>query len=311
MVDERIERDPFLADPNDARETKKEARGSSGWLPCPNRNRSIGKKCCVCEKVSKIYNTTTEKDPLRNWASNKRAKATYYANAVIEDKGERRLVLMELPKKIGDNLLDHIEEGKWLDIFHPKAGIGREMEIMKAKGDRGFPTYTISPVLEKANWNVDDEFIEKAIDVSDQRALIDYVLSNPDNVFSVSREMKEGETKTVRFIKKPNKKFMNVIWKHWGVTQGQIDGKEPIDIEMTDDDKEIIKKEKEIERARESAERESTPPQQDNGTVENSRVSEKPMCFGKDKFFDPDDDECKDCEFFKACAKAVATDGES
>jgi hypothetical protein len=101
-----------------------------------------------------------------------------------------------------------------------------------------------------------------------------------------------------------NRKFAQFIWRHWGVTEGQVEGTEPIswkDEADTDDPVENYNLDDDIPFDMFPPEKEST-----GNKVEPSE-NKKPECFGKANFFDAEDAICKTCPFFKMCARAIAS----
>lgn len=199
---------------------------------------------------------------------------------------------MELGKTVGNDILDGIETKGWTDIAHPKSDKGREMMITKKTGNNKQNTYTISPKLQHADWEVSDEVLDNLHNLDNITSLI----LDPDlSIFRFAREMKLDETVTFRILpfwgwKDKNDKRTQVLkplFRHWGASQGEIDGTTSINwkrVVQKDDTKSFI--------------------------ADESPNSNTPTCFGDSRFFDADDDDCTKCGVFKKCGKAVATKKE-
>ncbi len=282
--------DVYLLDSAAQKSFQEETKGRGLGVLCPKRNLSINGKCYVCDEVARLFGTGNKVD--KDVAFLKMAKANFYMTCVTKDK-PNEVFILEMGKKAGNAILDGVTQRSWNDIAHPLANKGREMMISKVKGLAGFAEYQPSPSLEKADWEVPKEALDK-------RPNLDNIISLlKDKTVPVRRvsDMKEGETITFRILPpwdngQGNKRFMTVVWRHYGgVTQGEVDGSEPIDVNTTG------KEEKPTQTTS------NDPMPWDDQPEENQPKHEK--CFGLKQFYEEGDKTCRDCKDFKACAREV------
>jgi len=309
-------KDPWMLDPNQAKKTKEETAFKSKGEICPKRNLSMGERCKACEEVSAVYQSTVDGDPKREAASRKSAKASYFANVVFPAKKDKS-VIIEMGKKIGDKLLDQIEQGEWLDIAHPKEGLGRELKIKKSKGDGNFPSYDIQPILEKADWGISDQIIENLPNL-DQGNLIDILENEKEEIFKVS-SLKTDESIVIRIcppwaeaMQRGELRILTPVFRHWGgVTKEEIENG---GIEFT-----VVSKEKagestdvpwEGKQELQTGSEKETPQESLDTPPEKAAAStDREPCFGKANVYESDDDECISCKDYKGCGRAVAKSG--
>ena len=289
-------KDPYMIDVEAMNKLKNEMSMKSSGLICPKRNLSINSTCKVCEYIqSQIYAKQYPKDhPTRKWAAKKGAKAAFFLNVVFPENKEKVMIL-ELGSKAGNQIFEGVNKKGWTDIAHPKAGMGREMMVTKGE-DGGFNTYSVSPDLNKADWEVKKSVLASRYNLSEIIKMIQNDELTDDNHFKVS-SIKLGETLKFRILPPwengaENRNIMSVVWRHWGVSQDQIDGKEGInweDIEIT---------------AQPSVDTVSDTP-----VVTESKPStteKPPRCFGNSTYFDATDPDCfKDCAFFDKCSQKI------
>lgn len=309
-------KDPWLLDANQAKKTKEETVFKSKGEICPKRNISIGERCKACEEVSHVYQTTNDGDPKRKAASRLGAKASYFCNVVMPANKEVSVIL-EMGKKLGDTILDENEKGEWLDIAHPKKGMGRELRITKKKGDGNFPSYSITPILDKADWDIKDNILENLPNL-DQLNLIDIIQEDKEEIFKAS-SLKTDESTVIRIcppwkeaMDRGEMRILTPVFRHWGgVTREQIEngGLEFTVAEDTEPDKEKSeipwegKKELDVGQNDEKEEAPAETPKEEKPS------SDREPCFGKPNVYEEDDDECKECKDYKACGRAVAKAG--
>jgi len=326
--------DPWMLNPEDARKTKNETKFSSKGVICPKRNLTIGEPCKACTEVSTIYQTTVDGDPTRKAAGRKSAKASYFANVVFANNQDKS-VIMEMGKKSGDRILEKLDKGEWLDIAHPKKGMGRELKLSKSKSD-GFNVYSVDPVLEKVDWDVSDEILENLPNL-DQQNLIGIVAEDTEEIFKLS-SLKMDESITIRMCppwkearERGEKRIITPLFRHWGgVTQENIDNggltfdeTDPNDSTKTEKAEKASDEEKPWEGKNElpnektdtgtttvdpepEKEKEKVEEKVETKTEEKKEpVAEREPCFGKATVFEEDDEECTSCKDFKSCARAV------
>lgn len=298
MVDKAY--DPYMIDV-DAMNRMKDGMtlGSSGLI-CPKRNLSIGKTCKVCDYLqSQIYSKQYPKEhPAKKWAIKKGSKASFFLNVVFPERKDEAKIF-ELGYKAGSQIVDGVNKKGWLDIAHPKKGMGREMMITKGK-DGEFNFYTVSPDLNKADWEVKKDTLASKYNLSNIISMIQKNELNESNHIKAS-SMKDGETLRFRILPPwdddaGNKEIMTVVWRHWGVSQEQIDGKEGLnwqDIEVTaDESKPAIQKDITTDREQ---------------PVKEKEDSKKPRCFGNANYYDPNDPDCspENCAFVDECIAKI------
>ena len=317
--------DPFMITEDDInRIESKVIKGTSGIL-CPKLNKDMEGVCHVCEYIStEIYanfpGKPYENHPARKWAGKKKGKLNWFLNVVFPDD-KTKSVIFKIGEKAGNQIKDGMRNKGWTDICHPHAGMGRMMMCTKTKVD-GYPTYSMSPELEKADWEVSEEVWKNVVDLRNIIEMLkDDDLIGSDNYVDISKYMKEGETITFRIM--PPVSFevgdrdcwIVPVVRHWEVTQDQVDGKAPLNWKGAPETSDEVPTSS--KRENKSVELPFIPDKVEDKAakpVENKKV-EKPKCFGMANFFDdgsPDpetgevDLSCKeDCPFFKQCGKEV------
>lgn len=311
--------DPFIMTENDAKNAENEiSTGSSGIL-CPKMNKTMEGECKVCDYIqTEIYPRWPGKEnqdhPARKWAGKKKAKLNWFVCVAFPENPDK-YVTLELGTKAGNQMIDGMKNKGWKDILHPDKGVGRMMQCTKKKGDSGYPEYSVSPELEKADWSVSKDVWKNVPDLSD---IIGYI--KRDEMREINHErlsslMKMGETITFRLLppkdlsEKGRHFWISGVYRHWGVSNDQIDGNTSINWKDTE--------EEEITDGGEIPTEPDTQMQLPSEEVEKPEPKEneeKPKCFGDVRFFNdgtPDEDgdvdeSCvKDCTFFKKCGKEV------
>ncbi len=296
-------RDPYMLSSEEAKKQAREQELVSNGIICPKRNLSIGGRCYVCDALAKIFQTTTKGSPKWKLAAKKAAKAAYFLNVVFPENPEK-VVLLQIGKDAGNVIIHNNEKDKWLDIAHPKAGKGREMEITKTIGGDNYPKYSISPMLEHADWDIPEEVLNNLYNL-DEENLIKIIQEGTVDIYKVSK-MKADETMSFRIcppwrngkLGDKNRRIMTAVFRHWGgVTQEEVDGKEMLDLSVPE----------EIE---ESGLVTSDEP----NVIEDKEFSmpelqEKPKtrrrCFGKEDLYDSEDQMCIECPDRKECVSEI------
>ena len=307
-------RNPWDIDEDVIKKQEQENKGSMTSVFCPKMNVSIGRPCKMCDYLLiNVYNKRyPDNHPAKNWAKDKKAKLNIFFNAVFSDARNVPIIL-NLKNEAGNFILEKSRED-WKDILNPYAGKGRELTVKKVQksGSKGgsYLSYSISPVLEKADWEVPEEVWKNAYNL-DQDVLINMIKTNSlteENYYDVAK-LKEGETKKFRLLPSwqngvngsNNRKFAQFIWRHWGVTEGQVEGTEPIswsDEVDTDDPLQNYNPNDDIPFGM-ASEKEPV------ASKAESSENKKPECFGKEAFFGSEDAICKTCSFFKMCARSI------
>jgi len=275
--------DPWMLDGESAKKLQSESKGGSSGIVCPKKQYK--QTCKVCEAVNALYNSNREEQI--KIAKKIQAKITYYGNFVLPANPEKQIIV-EMGKQAGGKIVDKVQKGEWRDIAHPISGKGRCIILSKRFVD-GQNKYDADADLEKAEFDVPKSVLDNVNNLDD----IVEVIKNKE-IFKLT-ELKVDESLKVRLLPPWNmeKKFpLMYLWRHWNVTQAQIEGTEPISVETFNESE----KKKEEER----------PPWEgkDKVSAPTSTTSTK-KCFGRKEFFDPDDTVCKDqCGDFRACGKA-------
>jgi len=304
MVEKKV--DPYMIDVVALNQMKNDMSLASSGLICPKRNKSISKPCKVCDYIqSQVWaKQYPEKHPARNWAAQKGAKATFFLNVVFPEKPTEVKVL-EMGSKAGSQIFDGVNNLGWTDITHPKKNMGREMMVTKGKKD-GYPFYTISPDLNKADWEVKKPTLASAFNLTNIISMIQDEELTEENHLKVST-MKDGETLRFRILPHwddgaGNTNFMTVAWRHWGVSQAQIDGDEGLnwqEVELSPDDNvkapfDATTKPEEV--------KDSVPDK-----AETKPKDKRPRCFGNATYYDPEDKDCTpvNCAFVDECLAKI------
>jgi len=287
------QKDPWMLDPDEHKKIVEENKGGSTGVICPKRNISIGGKCEACNMVQKLFADGSKES--RELAFLKMAKSNYYANVVFPENPNKSFIL-EMGKKAGNTILDNVFSGKWKDIAHPMKGKGRELEILKKKGDAGFNTYEVSPNLEKADWDIPQETIESQPNLDN---IIELLATGSHEIFKAST-LKMDETLKFRVLPPwdngaGNKRVITVVWRHWGgVTQEEVDGTVEMDLSTS------------------GIERDTTPVDKSHSSLIDLPKEEmtvestgKEACFGNTNCFETDDEDCLVCKNFKECKREV------
>lgn len=317
------ERDIFMMSEEDAKNARNEVSISGSGLLCPKTNKRIGGECKVCDYIqTEIYPKWPGKEnqdhPARKWAGKKKAKLNWFTCAVFPEN-PNKLILLELGSKAGNQIIDGMEKQGWKDILHPHKNIGRMMKCTKKKGDSGYPEYTVSPDLEKADWDVPESVWKNVPDLRDIISIIQNGELDKYNHQKISSLLKMDETISFRLLPPKeltgdDRKFwISGVYRHWGVTKDQIEGNVPLNW------REVEKEDTEGGQMPDAPDTFNSSDNLDMELPSKSERTEKkkrPSCFGKIQFFDdgePDpktgdvDRSCIDeCEFFKECGKAVA-----
>jgi len=310
--------DIFYITDDEIADTKSAVSSGASGIICPKRNKSIGGKCKVCDYIqTQIYSKKFDKEhKAMKWARDKKAKLSWFANVVLPENPDKA-ILLELGDKAGNQIISGIENKGWRDIVHPHAGVGRELLCTKSKesGDP-WPTYTISPVLDKADWEIPEEVWKNVLNLRDILDILANEDLNEDNYMHV-RSLKEGETLKFRLcppreVNAGEKKcFIAPVFRHWGVSEDHITGEDSLDWRDSDSDPaDGESKTKESEKLDMSFLEPANEKKEVEEKSKPKEKAEKPNCFGDSRFFEEDDaDMCMKCAYFKSCAKEVSKKG--
>jgi len=302
-----MSKDPYMLDEKEARKQEEETKNAVIGLICPKKLDKKN-KCAVCDYIQSLYDKSPQKgDPVLSWISDKKAKANYFMNVVLPANPDTSLVL-EIGSNAGSEITKGIHSKGWVDIAHPHANLGREMLITKSKGDSGYNEYSPSPNLKNADWAIPDSTLKNMINLD---TLVDMIKNNELNAENHMRVSSLKMDETLRFRMCPphadqenQLRPMSIIWRHWGVSQDQIDGLEAIsykdqNIDSLDD----------VDDSGMDSLWDSKDDREKVETEETKIVPEKkvklPSCFGKVKYFDPTDKDCEECDHLKSCEKEV------
>ena len=279
MVENKTQ-DPWMLDGDSAKKLKNDSKGSSNGIVCPKKMFK-GHKCAVCDAVNSMFNSQRE-DQIKI-ARRIKAKATYYGNFVFPANPDK-LIIVEMGKQAGGKIIDKVESGTWRDIAHPVSGKGRCLIITKKYVDNN-NRYDVDVDLEKADWDIPKSVLDNLYNLDN----IVQIVSEQD-IFKIT-ELKVDESIKMRMCPPWNmeKKYpLMYLWRHWGVTPGQIDGSEPITMEALEEKERAL---------------EDRPPW--DAAKPAAAVASKKKCFGNKAFFDETDPVCKDqCTDYRACGKA-------
>lgn len=296
-------RDPFLLEPDDVKTIESGLKSSNGGIICPKMNKLIGKPCKVCDSLQPLWQYP-KGHPKRELAVQKKAKVNFYMNIVLPDNPAKSYIL-EIGKLAGNDIIAGIKQRGWTDIIHPKANMGRELQVTKSISD-GRNKYSVSPKLEKADYDIPDSVLENLPNLDNIIDMIRNDELNDDNFIRVS-SLKHDDTLVFRMCPpaKNSTVFARVpiayVFRHWGgVTQAEVDGKDSVNLSLPE----------------ENIGDDSAPEPESDGLwesssetakgIENTHTSsnEREPCFGQPEFFDSKDEDCRACQDFKECKKA-------
>lgn len=287
------EKDPWMINPDDVKDARSQMKSGSSGEFCPARNKLLlGGKCYVCDALKKLWNYPKES---KEWklAVSKSAKLNFFLS-IVDPTRKDQWIILEVGKNVGNELLDGIEKG-WKDVFHPKANKGRELMITKSQAS-GFNKYTLTPNLDKADWDVPQSVLDSYPNLDEIITMIqEGKLVEGVNYMRVS-SLKQGESFKFRLLpaKADAKVFkLGIAWlyRHFGgVTSDEITGAIPIDLSTIDD----------------APEKDDDAPF-DTGQKKQPSGNTREKCFGQVRFYEPEDTACQKCKDFEDCGKMIAS----
>ena len=256
---------------------KEQAKGRNKGVLCEKKNSGRSGKCQYCEEAQKLFSTGLAED--NALARRKLAKANFYANIVKSDDPSKE-ILLEIGKKAGNDILDMLKED-CKDAINPLKNKGRELKIKKIK-DGDFNAYKVTPVMERADWGISENVLENLTDLGD---IANIVMNDTKPIFRIS-SLNEGDTLVFRLCpywhwkEKGQQVPLTWLWRHWDTTPIGFDTDKPKD--------------------------DNTVPWGGNGST--SKSTELPECFGKDEYYDKDDEvNCQKCNHLKECGDKVSS----
>lgn len=305
-------RNPWDIDNDTIENQEKENKASTKGVICLKRNSSIGGTCNGCDYISnQIYSKDyPDKHPARVWASQHKSKQNIFFNMVKSSDPNTPMVI-NMKNEAGSYILSKAKD-EWPNLLNPHPGKGLELLIKKVKksGSKGgtYLSYDVSPVLQPPDWEVPEKVWKKMATNLDQSNLIRMLMEgefNDTNYFDVA-SLKEGESIRIRILPSwqngehgaDNTRFAEWVWRHWGLSEAQIKGTEPIswegEVEAPDD---AVDEPSLVEDKVEVKEQHIEP--------EENLEKELP-CFGKKRYFSEEDEICIACKKFKPCAIKVS-----
>jgi len=305
-------RDPYEITPDDGKKLENESRGKAKGVPCPQNNASLSERCHACEKLKPLWNYP-EGSPQRKVAGDKKATVSYWLNFILPHNREKAIIL-EIGKKVGDSIIRNLKDPTkgWKNIANPQEGKGFEVIFTKFQGD-GYPAYEISAVPEKTDWAISKSVLDNLPDLSQENII--KMLSNneldPDNYMHVN-SIKMDETLRGRICPSwegiGSKKFMQYLFRHWGVTEDEVQGRVPMagvetaeQANFTSDDDSPTVFDTDV------APFEPEPEFTSNefGETPSAGGEKDEPCLGSKELYDKDDAVCQECWQFKKCSKLV------
>ena len=307
---EDVKNDPWELSQGDAEQMKNMTKGSgSAGVFCPKRNVSIGGPCNVCNTLQPMWDFP-EGTKERKLASKKKATVSYFLNVILSGDRTKSIVL-EIGKKAGDYIIDAIydPDKNWKMIAHPVANKGFYTKIKKRKGDMGFNTYDTFRG-DPCDWEVSKEVLGNMTQLS-QENLIRMIsageLVEGENFMRIS-SLKMDETITFRVLppwnyKDGGKAILTPVFRHYGVSQAEVDGTVPMNTSLDDG-------EETHQPAEHGKKVDNDPPwtvDESKKTTEQVSGTKQP-CFGAIEpmvFYDSEDEDCKKCVDKVECIKMV------
>lgn len=285
------QQDPYMINEKESEKFITKTKGKQKGLICPKKH--YDEPCHVCDVVQDLFSSGDEAD--RNLAGKIMRKLNFYVCAVAPADPEK-LVILQLGKLVGNQIVDGTMKMGWTDIANPKAGVGRC--IMITKGTNGtYNTYQASIDPNKADFDIPESVMSNLPDLEN---IVDIVDSGDFEIFNIA-SIKLNETVTFRVcpdVKGPersNRFWINAIWRHWGVTAGEIDGTVPVNLHRGQD--------------QDKKQEDTGGAPWGNDKPAESKASDEPAkrkkCFGRDEYYDPNDAECVNCNDFKACGREL------
>lgn len=307
----KIDTNPWDIDDSILDEINKENKAPSMGVVCLKRNASIGHPCKGCEYIqTQIYaKNYPEKHPARNWASEKKAKASVYFN-VVDPSVPTVPILLRVGSDVGSTIMQGLKED-WKPCLDPRAGSGREIKFRKFKGEGGFNKYSAMPMFEETTYEIPKNTYENLHNL-DQDSLIKMLQTGawPESFFDIS-SLKMDETKRFRLcppwttgnLGKDNRRPLSYVWRHWGLTESQVKGDEPINWRDS-----VADKKEEIKETLPWAD-EPRPDVSMKNILEEKSAGDPTdrQCYGRAEFFDIDDLTCMKCDYFKPCGKKAVS----
>jgi len=295
-------KDEYMLDPKEHGKLGAETKGTSQGVICPKYNVSIGKPCAVCDKVRQLWGVfdNTGDERYKKAAKDMSATCAYFLNVVFPNNPDQ-VVLLEIGKKAGDQIIEGIKLKGWIDIAHPKAGVGREMLVTKSS-DGGYNVYSVSPDLQNADWDVPKKALDSRHNLSN---IINILTGEGVETFRVS-SLKMDESLRFRILPPVTKngekgRALAAVWRHWRNTVAEVNGEVPVVVYGLDDNEQTSEGGEDLL----PWEEEKTPETSVQDTRSEENKSEHPPCFAMDVAYDPENEECKTCDSFKKCGRAV------
>jgi len=298
----KMTQDPWELNQDDASKMKDSTKGTGGTGTfCPKRNISIGTPCKVCETIQPLWDFP-EGSKERKLASKKKATVSYFMNVVLPSDRDKSVVL-EIGKNVGDYIIDSIydPDKNWKMVAHPMTGKGFLTKIKKRKGDLGFNTY--DPFRgDTCDWDVPEKVLKSLTDLG-QGNIIKMItkgeLVEGENFLRI-QALKLDETLSFRICpawdyKEGGKAILTPVFRHWGVTQAEVDGDVPLNISLDDD-------------ATDTTTTAAIAQEQPWNNTQSEPTSHD-SCYGIIEpmtFFDDEDVDCKKCGDFAECGQLVA-----
>lgn len=310
-MSKKNEVDPFAITDEEVEAAKSAVSfGSSGKI-CPKRNKSINEKCGVCDYIqAEIYAKKYPEDSEpRKWAKDKRAKLSWFLNVVLPENPNKSIFL-EIGEKVASQIIEGIEKKGWRDIVHPHKGKGREMQISKTKGQK-WPSYSATPALKQADWEIPEEVWKNVPDLTDMINILETMEFTEENYMHI-KSLKNGETLNFRIcppadVKAGEKKCVIApVFRHWGVTDGQISGEESLNWKSSSKEESDEEDKKGLDLDFQETQEKAEEKAEEKLKEAPKKEDKEPPCFKDEKFFDSDDKiNCEPCAWFKPCGKAV------
>jgi len=313
-ADKTKQADPFMITDEEASAAQNQLSKGSTGIMCPKRNKSMGGSCKVCDYIqSQIYDKKFPKEhAAMTWAREKKAKLSWFTNVVFPENPDKS-ILFEVGDKAGNQVVKGINKLGWRDIVHPHKGIGRELIVIKTKepGD-SWPTYTITPAQDKADWEIPEEVWRNVYDLNDIINILQTTELTSENYKHV-RSIKTDETLNFRMCppkdsESGDKVVIAAVYRHWGVTEDQINGedsmnwRQSVEEDPADDSPFVENTDSSgLDTSFMDTKKEEVLPDK---TKQGPKL---PNCFGMEQFFEIDDKvTCIPCGSYKACGKKIA-----
>lgn len=219
--------DPYALDMNAGKKGLSELSGSSGSLgiPCPNKN--WGKPCKACEAALAAYDAQNDKLGTKLYPK----KQPFMNIELIKERGVIRTLTLpvEATKTFFENVYG---TGAWGNVIHPVNGL--PLILSKSK-DGEYIKYQLTPKIAATDAEKKLSSVKMIKEAPVLETIVETLRDNPEslNLFNHRRDLNTGDSILFKVIPNPtnpSQQPIHIGYFHFGVTQAQVDGDAPINV---------------------------------------------------------------------------------